>query len=91
MKRGDKHEGDVKDAPRSGRPSTISKAKRKRVLEVVEETPRLSLQEITNVSHVGLGHSTVDKILKEAGFRLKIPRKKPFWKPGQKEKRKDFA
>ena len=91
MKRGNKCEGDVKDAPRSGRPSTITKAKRKRILEVVEENPRLSLREITNVAHVGLGHSTVDKILKEAGFRLKIPKKKPFWRPKQNEKRKDFA
>ena len=91
VKRGDEREGDVKDAPRSRRPSTLTKAKKKRVLEVVEENPRLSLQEITNVAHVGLGHSTVDKILKEVGFRLKIPRKKPFWRPGQKEKHKDFA
>lgn len=41
VKRGDEREGDVKDAPRFGRPPKIMKAKKKRGLEVVEENPRL--------------------------------------------------
>ena len=43
VKRGDECEDDLKDAPRFERPSTITKAKRKRILEVVEENLRLSL------------------------------------------------
>ena len=78
VKRGDERRGDVKDAPRSGRPSKLTKEKRKRVLEVVDENPRLSLREITNIADVGLGRSSIDKILHESGFHLKIPRKKPF-------------
>ena len=58
---------------------------------MVDANPRLPLQEITAEANVGLGHSTVDQIIREAKFRLVVPRKKPFWRGGQKEKRKDFS
>jgi len=90
-KRGDERGGDVKDAPRFGRPTKITKTKRKRVLEVVDENLRLNLREITNTVDVGLSCSSVDKILNELSFCLKILRKKPFWRPEQKQKRKEFA
>jgi hypothetical protein len=59
-------------------PHETHERKEKKVLEVVDENPRLSLREITNVADVGLGPSSVNKILYDPGFRLKIPRKKPF-------------
>ena len=63
----------------------ITKVKKKRVLEVVDENPRLDIVD------VGLGYSIVDKILCNSCFRLKISRKKPFWRFGQKEKCKEFG
>jgi hypothetical protein len=38
-------------------------------------------------SKCGLGKTTLDKISREAGVKLIIPRKKPFWRKGQKQKR----
>jgi transposase len=90
VKRGDERGGDINDAPHSGRPSKLTKANRKRVVEVVDENPRLSLREITNIADVGLSHLSVHKILSDSGFYLKIPRKKPFWRRGQ-QRRKEFA
>ena len=75
VKRSDEHGVDVKDAPRSGHPSKLTKVNRKRVLEVVDENPRLSLREITNVANVGLNRLSIDKIISKSSFRLKIPRK----------------
>lgn len=91
IKRGDRHGGDVRDALRSGGPTKITDAKRKRVESILDEDPRLPLREITSRANIGLGHSTVDKIISETTFRLLVPRKKPFWRKGQKEKRKDFC
>ena len=91
IKRGDEQGGDLHDAPRAGRPTKITDAKRRKVEAVIDENPQLPLQEITSQANTGLGHSTVDKIISEAKFRLLVPRKKPFWRKGQKEKRKDFC
>lgn len=82
VKRGDERSGDVKVALRTGRPTKLTKEKRKRVVDVVDKNPRLSLQDITNKADVGISKTSVRKILHESGFCLKIPRKKPFWRPG---------
>lgn len=90
VKRGDKHGGDIRNGPHFRCHTRLIKAKKKRVLEVMDENPRLILQEITNTTDVGLGCTSVDKIFKELAFLLKIPKKKPFGKVGQKEKCKEF-
>ena len=71
----------VHDAPRSGRRTKISSFVQHQVESLVEENPRASLSEITEgLQSVGLdiGRSTVDKVTKGLGFKLKVPRKKPF-------------
>jgi hypothetical protein len=57
----------------------------------VENEPFLTLHDIAEKADVGLGKTTVDKIIGEAGFKLIIPRKKPYWRKGQKQKRINFA
>lgn len=47
VKLGDERGGGVRDVPRLGRPTKLTKAKRKRVQEVVDENPRLPLRKIT--------------------------------------------
>ena len=47
--------------------------------------PRIILQKITNIVDIGLGHSTVDKILSNSCFCLKIPTKESFWSSRQKK------
>ena len=91
IKRGDERGGDLHDAPQAGGPTKITDAKRRKVKAIVDEDPRLPLQEITFQANTGLGHSTVDKIISDAKFQLLVPRKKPFWRKGQKEKWKDFC
>ena len=48
-------------------------------LEVVDENPTLTFQEITNFADVGFGHSM---ILCHSSFCFKIPKKKSFWRFG---------
>ena len=66
------------DSPHFGCPTNITRAKRKRILEVVDKNPRLILQDFINIVDIGFGHFMVDKILYDYGFCLKIPRKKSF-------------
>jgi transposase len=91
IKRAKNHDGNTHDAPRAGRPTKISDAKRQAVLDIIDAEPHLALRDITNKANVGLGKDSINKISWEAGFKLKIPRKKPFWRKGQKEKRKGFG
>ena len=60
----------------------------------MDNNSHLPLRDITDLANnklkEPLGHTTVDKILDDS-FKLIKPRKKPFWRCGQKAKRKDFA
>ena len=69
------------DAPGSSCPTKISSLVRQQVESQVEENTPASLSEITEgLQRVGfeIGQSTVDKVSKRLGFKLKISRKKPF-------------
>jgi len=91
VKRAEERDGNTHDATRSGRPTTITDQKRQIVGDIIDAEPHLALRDITQKANIGLCKSTVDKIISEAGFKLLMPRKKPFWRNGQKEKRKEFA
>lgn len=84
--------GHVHDAPHSGRPTKINKTVRKQIETAVEDNPRASLSQITDlVSDLDTARTTVDKVINLSGFRLRVPRKKPFLLPLQKEKRLDWC
>ncbi|RPB00643.1 hypothetical protein L873DRAFT_758350 [Choiromyces venosus 120613-1] len=73
----------VHDAPRSGRPTKISSIVQQQVESLVEENQKASLSEITEEFrdlglNVQVGRSTIDKVIKNLGFKLKISQKKPF-------------
>src|SRR5437588_3696020 len=91
IKKTKNHDGNTHDAPRAGRPTKITDTKRQVVLDIIDAEPHLALRDITLKANVGLGKDTINKISGEASFKLKIPRKKPFWRKEQKEKRKEFA
>jgi len=59
--------------------------------DIIDAEPHLVLRDITQKANIGLSKSTVDKIICEAGFKLVMSRKKPFWRNGQKDKRKELA
>ena len=81
--------GHVADAPRQGRPTKITGEVQQRVADTVEANPRASLQQITDtLADLNIGHTTVDKVLKQLGFKLRIPRKKPLLDVMQKVRRK---
>lgn len=90
VKRGDERDGDVHDGPRSGGPTKITEAKRKKVQAVVNENPQLPLLEITSRANVGLGHSTVDKIISESKFHLGVPQKSRFGMGGRRRSVRTF-
>ena len=91
MKRHDEHGGDVCDASSFGCPTKITKVKKKRILEVVNENPSLIFREITNIVDVGLGYLVINNFFCNFGFSFRILRNKSFWIFGQKEKHKEFA
>jgi len=79
----------VHDAPRSGRPTKISPIVQQRVETFVEENPKASLSQITEqLQDLDVGRSTIDKVINNLGFKLKIPRKKPFLDAFQKVRRR---
>jgi len=82
VKRAEERYGNTHDATRSGRPTTITDQKRQIVGDIVNAEPHLALRHITQKANIGLCKSTVDKIISEAGFKLLMPRKKPFWRNG---------
>jgi transposase len=89
--RADARGGNTHYASKPGRPTKITEAKRKSVEAIIDAEPHLALRDITQKANIGLGKTTIDKIISKAGFKLLILRKKPFWRKGQKEKRKEFA
>ena len=81
--------GNVANAPLSGRPTKITKEVQQRVEEAAEANPWASLQQITNtLIDLNIGHTTVDTVLGRLGFKLRIPRKKPYLDLFQKIRRK---
>ena len=71
--------GNVRDAAHPGRPTKCTPEVQQRVEAAVEANPWASLREITEtLQDLNISHMTVDKITKDLGFKLRIPRKKPF-------------
>ena len=74
--------GHIGDASRSGRPSKITEDIKLRVEKSVQDNPHASLNEITeSIQDLDIGRTTVNKVTKQLGFQLRIPRKKPFLTP----------
>jgi len=81
--------GHVQEAGRSGRPSKITPDILQQVENAVQENPRASLDEIVEgLQDLEIGRTTVNKVTKQLGFQLRIPRKKPFLTPFAKIRRK---
>ena len=59
--------------------------------KIVDEEPHLPLRDITEKVIANISKTTIDKILSDAGSRLLIPRREPFWRARQKRKRVEFA
>jgi len=83
--------GTVDDAPRSGRPKKITSPLQQQLEDIVLANPHASLSEITDNLHnlqIDIGRSTVDTVTKELGFKLRVPRKKPYLDAFTKIRRK---
>jgi transposase len=88
-----KKRGHVLDTPRTGRPSKITKEVRSLVNSVTLDNPRASLNQLTKLVRpdLDIGRSTVDKVIKELGFKLIVPRKKPWFRKDQQRKRLEWC
>jgi len=83
--------GRLDDAHRSGCPTLLSEANLQAIERAVENDPRASLNDLTERLHcLGLrvGRTTINKATKQLGFKLRIPRKKPFLDEFQRIRRK---
>ena len=72
--------GNVHDAPRPSRPTSKRTPElQQRIESTIEENPWSSLREITEtLQDLNIGQTTVNKVIKDLGFKLRIPRKKPY-------------
>lgn len=88
-----KKRGHVLDAPRTGRPSKITKEVRSLVNSITLDNPRPSFNQLTRLVRPDLdvGRSTVNKVIKELGFKLIVPRKKPWFRKDQQRKRLEWC
>jgi transposase len=82
VKRGNLLGDHIEDAWHSRLPRKVTAFKKRKIQEVVDQNPRLSLREITNVANVGQCSTSIQTIVVESDFRLKMPQKKPFWRSG---------
>ena len=82
--------GSIQDTPRSGRPVTKRTPEiQQRIETAVEENPWDSLREITDsLKDLNIGQTTVNKVIGDLGFKLRIPRKKPYLDAFTKIRRK---
>lgn len=83
--------GSVEDAPRSGRPKKISSKIQQQVESTVLANSHSSLTEITDNLHkmqINISRGTVDTVIKQLGFKLLVPRKKPYLDAFTKIRRK---
>ena len=71
--------GSVHDAHRSGRPTKQTPELKQHMGATIQENPWASLREITEtLEDLDIGQTTISKVIKDLGFKLRIPRKKPL-------------
>ena len=73
--------GSTQDAPRSGRPLKVTEDISPAVESIADENRWSSLQELTEKLYtldIKIGRLSVNKTVKQLGFELRIPRKKPY-------------
>ena len=83
--------GTVQTRPRPGRPRILPLHQVKQAERMVKKHPFTPLQDITNKLGFQCTPETLDKELKERGWHLRIPRKKPFLNAAMKEKRMQWC
>ena len=70
--------GSVHNAPHSGRPTKQTLELKQHIKATIDENPWASLREITeSLKDLDIGQTTVSKVVKNLGFKLRIPQKKP--------------
>lgn len=83
--------GHTYDAPRSGRPPTLSTWDKKRMIKAVEQNPASSLRGIAGSARLNCSASTVDKALREAKYTLHAKRPKLWLRPGHPMQRLEWC
>ena len=71
----------IQDAARSGRPTKQTTKLKQHIEAKIEENPWASLREITESLkdlNLNIGRTTVGKMARNLGFKLRVPRKKPY-------------
>jgi len=87
--------GGVADAPRSGRPNTLTLTQKREVARSLKRKPTSSLRKVTKrmktEHHVSLSKDTVRRIAKEQGLVYRRRKKKPLLTAAHKVGRLRFA
>ena len=81
--------------PRKGAPPKLSSRDRRQLVEMVKQNPRTTASEIRGHLEETLGkvvhEETVCRVLHSAGYRSRVPRRKPYISKINKKKRLEFA
>lgn len=87
--------GNVKNLPRSGRPTKLSEATKRSIVRTVKKNPCLSAVKIAETLSINnnetVSASSVRRALYSGGLHGRVPRKKPFISKVNKKRRLDFA
>lgn len=84
-------EGNVETHPRSGRPKSLTEAAEADIINVIQQTGFNNATKIRRDLHLPVSSDTVRRVLKRAGFRNRIPSKKPGMTERHRERRVQFA
>lgn len=90
-----KEKGNVLTKPRSGRPKALNDREERAVIRMVKVTPKITAPKIAIMVSTpfkkNISSKTVQNILKRAGYRGCVARKKPFISKVNKAKQLQFA
>jgi transposase len=84
----------VHDTPIPDRPWKFTNEAAEKIVSVTQENPQASLKQLAeqlNNLHLTVGRTTIDRITKEAGFKLVVLRKKPWFQKKHKQRRLEWC
>lgn len=87
--------GYTEDKPRSGRPMKLSRRDVSFIIREVDKNPKVTApklaEHIANISQKSIHPRTIQRTLKDNGFRRRTPRKKPLLSEKNRKLRLEFA
>ena len=90
-----KNDNTIENKPRTGRPKKLSRRDVSHIMNEVVKNPRISApnlaESIAKISGKRVHPKTVQRVIRNNGYRSRVPRKKPLISEKNRQLRLDFA